>query len=378
MAVVKAAARRSAPLIDCFFAQICTGGKNVRKRLSFKTWMLLGALFLAASVFFAIGLGATRYSPAAIARVLFRGIPGMRAWLGEPSQLEINMLWRMRVPRVLLGMVVGASLSVCGVAMQTLMRNRLADPFVLGVSSGASAFASMFMVFGVFSFWGKFALPLSAFLGALVSIVFVYRMARVNGRIQMTRMLLSGVVVSMMMDALTSWIAVAAPDAFAMYGVDFWLSGSLAGAKWETLPLPCLVMTVCTLYLTARHRALDALSFGEETAGALGVSVATTQRILVLFCSLLAGTAICVSGSIGFLGLIVPHLCRRLVGANHRRVLLTSLWLGGSLCVWADVAARALIPPEEIPVGILTALVGAPFFLIVLRSKHRDGEIAHG
>ena len=339
------------------------------------TIFLLGGILLAiSSCFFAVCLGATRYSPMAVLQVIFSkmSIPNL---LGEPSSLEMRMIWQLRLPRILLGFVVGGSLAVCGVCMQSLVRNKLADPFILGVSSGASATASLFMVFGVFSFLGRYSLALSAFLGALASIVFVYSIARIRGRINITHLLLGGVAVAMIMDAITSYIGVAAPNAFAMYNVSFWLSGSLAGAKWAYLGLPLAVMVLCTGYLLIHYRNLNALAVGDETAGTLGIQVGRIQKELVLIASLLAGVAISVSGSIGFVGMIVPHLCRGLVGANHKRVLPLSLLFGGVLVVWADVAARLVAAPEEIPVGILTALVGAPFFLFILKSKKAGRQV---
>jgi iron complex transport system permease protein len=345
---------------------------DVKQPMSYKKWMLAGALLALIGAFFATGLGAMSFSPGTVLRVVFSRIPFARELAQEPSRLEFNMIWKLRIPRVLLGLIVGAALGICGVAMQALVRNKLADPFILGVSSGASATASLFMVFGVFSFFGRYALPLSAFLGALFSIVFVFAMAHVNGRISITRMLLSGVAVAMIMDAVTSFVAVSAPNAFSVYNVSFWLSGSLAGAKWETLALPGAVMLLCGTCLMAQHRALDVLVMGEEAAGSLGVSVRSTQQALMLLSSLLAGVAISVSGSVGFIGMIVPHLSRILAGASHKRVLPLSALLGGILVVWADVAARMIAAPEEIPVGLLTALIGAPFFLVIL--KKRPGE----
>ena len=337
--------------------------------------ILLGVLLAVCSCFFAICLGATCYSPRAVLQVIFSKL-SMPNILGEPSPLELRMIWQMRLPRTLLGFVVGGGLAVCGVCMQALVRNKLADPFVLGVSSGASATASLFMVFGVFSFLGRYALTLSAFLGALASIIFVYSIGRVRGRINIMHLLLGGVAVAMIMDAITSYIGIAAPNAFAMYNVSFWLSGSLAGAKWAYLGLPSVVIAVCAGYLLLQYRGLNALSMGDETAQSLGVQVNRIQKELVLIASLLAGVTISVSGSIGFVGMIVPHLCRGLVGADHRRLLPLSLLSGGILVVWADVAARLVAAPEEIPVGILTALVGAPFFLVILKGKKAGGQVS--
>ena len=335
-------------------------------------WIMAVVLpIIIGSLYVAVGLGTTVFSPGEIWASLTMHLSG-KEWTESCgiTVLAYNMIWNMRIPRVLLGFIVGAALAVCGVAMQALVRNNLADPFILGVSSGASATAALFMVFGVFGFLGMFALPLSAFLGALASIVFVYTIARVGGRINIPQMLLAGVAVAMIMDALTSLIIFAAKNAFKVRNVDFWLSGSLAGAKWAYLGLPLAVMVLCLAYLLISDRALDALVMGEETAVTLGIPVATLQKTLVLVASLLAGVAISVSGSIGFVGLMMPHLARILAGPDHKKVLPLSALLGGTLVVWADVAARVVAAPEEMPVGLVTALVGAPFFVILLKRKN--------
>ena len=327
--------------------------------------IIVGSLYIAA------GLGTTVFTPSEIWTSLTMHLAG-KEWTegcGIPI-LAYNMIWNMRIPRVLLGFIVGAALAVCGVAMQALVRNNLADPFILGVSSGASATAALFMVFGVFGFLGVFALPLTAFLGALASIVFVYTIARVGGRINIPQMLLAGVAVSMIMDAVTSLITFGAKNAFKIRNVDFWLSGSLAGAKGAYLARPLVVMLVCLIYVLISYRSLNALVLGEETTGSLGISVQRFQKSLVLGASLLAGVAISVSGSIGFVGLMMPHLARILLGSDHKKVLPLSALLGGMLVVWADVAARVIAAPEEMPVGLVTALVGAPFFIILLKRKN--------
>ena len=330
--------------------------------------MISCALLAICSCFFAIGLGATCYSPMTVLQVILESLHVPHA-LGEPDALLVRMVYQLRMPRVLLGFVVGASLATCGVSMQALVRNKLADPFVLGVSSGASALSSIGMVFGLFSFLGRYALPLTAIIGAAMSIIAVYVIGHVKGRIQVTQLLLGGVAVAMVMDAVTSYVGTAAPNAFAMHSVNFWLLGSLAGAKWAYLGLPTLAMAICTAYLLTQYRGLNALATGDDTAASLGVDVSNLRRMLVLISSILAGVAISVSGSIGFVGMIVPHLCRGLVGADHKKLLPLSLLIGGMLVVWADVAARMVAAPEELPVGVLTALCGAPVFLVILKRR---------
>lgn len=336
--------------------------------------MLLAVLAVAAliTVLLATGLGPVSVSPAATAKILLSRVPLIGQ--GVPytwEALEENIVLNLRLPRVCLGMVVGASLAVCGVAMQALVRNNLADPFILGVSSGAAAFGTLGMLFGTFSFLGTYALSISAFLGAAVTIVFVYAISRVGGRINITQLLLSGVAISMIMDGVTSIIKLSAPNALGLHNAEFWMSGSLAGAKWAYLKLPFWVLVGCMAFLLVNYRGLNLLLLGDESAGSLGVNVPRLQKMLVLAASLMAGVTIAVSGTIGFVGLMVPHFTRLLVGGDHRRVLPVSALLGGILVVWVDVAARMLIAPEELPVGVLTAVIGGPIFIWMLKKSYR-------
>lgn len=324
----------------------------------------------AATLLLAAGLGPVSVPPLTTARILLSQLPllGPRipvTW----DALEQSIILGLRLPRVLLGMVVGASLSVCGVIMQALVRNTLAEPYILGVSSGAAAFATLGMLFGAFSFLGAYSLALSAFLGAAVTILFVYAISHVHGRINVTQLLLSGVVISMIMDGITSIIKLSAPNALGLHNAEFWMSGSLAGAKWAYLKLPLAALLLCLAFLMAHYRGLNLLLLGEDSAGSLGINVPRLQKELILISSLMAGIAVSVSGSIGFVGLVVPHLTRLLVGSDHKRVLPLSALLGGILVVWVDVAARLVIAPEELPVGILTAAVGGPFFIWMLKKS---------
>jgi len=341
-----------------------------KKEFKLKTLLIILTPIVLVSMLLAVGLGPVSVSPATTINVIFSQFPILQNLVsGNYTQLDYNIVWGLRLPRVLLGFIVGASLAVCGVAMQALVRNKLADPFVLGVSSGASASATFFMVTGTFAFLGTYALSFNAFLGAAASIILVYWLSRVKGRINIPTLLLSGVAIAMILDAVTKTIALSAPNALAVHNLDFWMTGSLAGAKWGYLTMPLVVMLLCLFYLTIHYRTLNLLLLGDNTAGTLGVTVGRTQKMLVLISSLLAGVTIAVSGSIGFVGLMIPHISRMLVGSDHKKVLPLCVLLGGFLVVWTDVAARLIIAPEELPVGILTAIIGGPCFIALLKSK---------
>jgi len=326
-----------------------------------------------ASIIFAIGLGPISVDPLTVLRILVHKLPLGQHYIVENwTALEENIVWGLRFPRVLLGMIVGASLAVTGVAMQALVRNHLADPFILGVSSGAAATATLGMLFGVFAFLGSYALPISAFIGSAITIILVYTISRVRGRINVTQLLLSGVALAMIMDAIKNVITLSAPNALGIHNATFWMTGSLAGARWGYLTLPFVVIVICIAILMLHYRSLNALLMGDDAASTLGYNVNRVQKLLVLIASLLAGTTIAVSGAIGFVGLMVPHVARLLVGSDHKKVLPISALLGGILVIWTDVAARMVIAPSELPLGILTAIIGGPFFIWLLKRNSKS------
>ncbi|WP_269799396.1 FecCD family ABC transporter permease [Bacillus sp. FJAT-42315] len=286
------------------------------------------------------------------------------------SAAQENIIWNLRFPRVLLGVIAGAGLAIIGTAVQALVRNSLADPYILGVSSGASVGATLVIIFGAFSIFGQYALTMSAFIGSLLSIILVYFLAQVGGKISTVRLLLAGIAISMVLSAITSFIVISAPQEEGIRNAMFWMMGSLAGAKWEYIPIPALVICLGFLFLWSQYRALNILLMGEDAAVTLGVNVETFRKILVVTTALMTGVLVSVCGSIGFLGLMVPHIVRLMVGSDHRKVLPISALVGAIFLVWADIFAKQVISPEEMPIGIVTALCGGPFFLWMLRRSH--------
>ena len=349
--------------------------RNAENELNMGVVILILIIAALLTVMVATGMGPVSVSPETTARILLSKIPGIgRNIVPNWKPVEQNIVLVLRLPRVCLGLVVGASLAICGVTMQALVRNNLADPFILGVSSGAAAFATLGMLFGVFSFLGTYSLSISAFIGAAITIIFVYVLSRVRGRINITQLLLSGVAVSMIMDGLTSVIKLGAPNALGLHNAEFWMSGSLASAKWAYLKLPLIVLILCMAFLLLNYRGLNLLLLGDDNAGALGINVRLLQKELILVASLMAGVTIAVSGTIGFVGLMVPHFTRLLVGGDHRKVMPIAALLGGILVVWVDVAARLIIAPEELPVGILTAIIGGPIFIVLLKRSNKENK----
>lgn len=318
----------------------------------------------------AVGLGAVAITPGTVAQIVTHHVAG---WPTEVSwdPAEDSIVWQIRLPRVLLGALVGAALAVCGVCLQAMVRNMLADPYLLGVTSGASTGAAAAILFGFGAGLGENALSASAFLGALAASVVVFIVARAGGRITSLRLLMAGVAVGYALYAATSFLIFAADSAEGARSVLFWLLGSLGLARWSWL-LASVAVVVCltVAILLVWNRRLDALAIGDETAHTLGVPPTRLRVQLLVVVSLCVGAVVAASGGIGFVGLVIPHVARRFVGAAHVRVVPVAALIGAIFLVWADVAARVLLEPRELPIGIITALVGAPFLLILVRRFH--------
>ncbi|MBW3084853.1 putative ABC transporter permease protein [Austwickia sp. TVS 96-490-7B] len=276
------------------------------------------------------------------------------------------IVWELRLPRALLALVVGAGLALAGAGMQTLVRNPLADPYLLGLSSGASVGATLVITTGVLSGAGIYSLSLGALLGALMAAGTVYLVAMAQGGLTPMRLVLSGVVLSSAFSAMASFLIFLGEDSRAASSVLFWMLGSLNGATWTTIG-PVTVLVLCSgLLLWAGHSWLDALSCGPETAAALGVPVRGVRLTLFVLLGLLVGGLVAISGGIGFVGLIVPHAARLLVGATHRVMIPVAAVAGGLFLVWVDVVARVAAAPQEMPLGVVTGVIGAPVFLALM------------
>ncbi|MFG2950985.1 FecCD family ABC transporter permease [Streptomyces adustus] len=285
--------------------------------------------------------------------------------LGEATlaPLRDGIVWNLRMPRTLLAAVCGAGLAVCGAVMQSLLRNPLADPFVLGVSSGASTGAVAVVVLGVGG--GAVSLSTGAFLGALLSFGLVLLLSHSLGG-STDRVVLSGVAAMQLFSALTSFVVLTSADAETTRGVLFWLLGSLTGADWGQVLLCTVVLAAVLVVCLGYARTLDAFAFGDEAAAGLGVRVARTRLVLLCATALLTAALVSCAGAIGFVGLVLPHATRALTGSGHARLLPVTALTGAVFLVWVDTLARSVLDPQEVPVGVVTSLIGVPAFVAVL------------
>ncbi|WP_373296371.1 MULTISPECIES: FecCD family ABC transporter permease [Streptomyces] len=286
----------------------------------------------------------------------------------DVSPVRDGIVWELRLPRTLLAAVCGAGLAVCGAVMQSLLRNPLADPFVLGVSSGASTGAVVVVVLGVGG--GAVSLSAGAFVGAVLSFGLVLLLSQTLGG-STDRVVLSGVAAMQLFSALTSFVVMTSGDAETTRGVLFWLLGSLGGAGWTDVWI-CLSVLVLALVVCLGHaRTLDAFAFGQDAAAALGVSVARTRIVLLCVTALLTAALVAAAGAIGFVGLVLPHAARALAGPGHARLLPVTALAGAVFLVWVDTLARTVLDPQEVPVGVVTSLIGVPAFVLVLYRTRR-------
>lgn len=293
----------------------------------------------------------------------------------ELTQIESIVLWDIRAPRTAMGLLVGAALAISGAIMQGLFRNPLADPGILGVSSGAGLGAIIAIVlgtvlpFGLGAFLGRALLPVFAFIGAWVCMLILFRVATRAGRTSVATMLLSGIVLSALTGAISGLLVYYADD-LQLRELTFWGMGSLSGANWPKIAIagPLILLAICVGLTLAR--GLNGLSLGEASAHHMGIPVQRVKTLSILSVSAATGAAVALSGGIGFIGIVVPHLLRLATGPDHKGLLLNSALLGASLLLIADIAARLVVAPAELPIGIITAVIGAPVFLwILLRNR---------
>ena len=330
--------------------------------------ILLATLVL--SLLWAVTIGSVDLAMGDVYRVILYKIFG----IGDPEVYGkgslSDIVWFVRLPRLVLAIGIGIALSVSGSVMQAIVKNPLADPYVLGVSSGASLGATLAILLGVGSFLGSGYVGLVAFAGAFLVSLAVVALANVGGRANSVKLILSGTALSAICGAVSNFVLyVINSSSGALEAVIRWTLGSLAAAKWETNILMLLVAVAGTLFFWTQHRTLNLMLLGDESAITLGTDLHRWRIVYLLIASLMIGFAVYTAGIIGFVGLIVPHAVRILFGTDHKMLIPISALLGALFLLWADVLCRVLLPRKELPIGILTAMVGAPVFIYLMARK---------
>ncbi|GED70520.1 corrinoid ABC transporter permease [Brevibacillus reuszeri] len=327
-----------------------------------------------ASMVVSISLGSAQLPLSQVWLILLHQLPGLSdvipvSW---PESFE-QIVMKIRFPRVILAVLVGACLSLAGAGFQGVLRNPLADPYTMGVASGSAVGAAFLILFGLhISFLGQWTIPVVAFLTGFVSLWIVLRLANTQGKLQTETLLLSGVVVQAFLGSLVSFM-VSLSDK-AVNEIVFWLMGSLSFRGWDFTYVLLPYLLVGLIVLISYARALNLFALGERQAAHLGVSVDRTKLVVLIVSTLLTAGAVSIAGIVGFVGLVVPHLVRMLVGPDYRLLLPMATICGGIYVLWADTVARMLLSPTEIPLGVVTAFLGAPFFAYLLKQNKRLGR----
>ncbi len=331
--------------------------------------LMLAVLFV--SFLLAIRLGSVDMDFDVIKKVLVNKLTGRTIYEDTWRASTELIIWTIRTPRILTAFVVGAGLTLCGILMQVLTKNSLADPYVLGISHGASAGAVSVIMYGWLSVLGGYGTMAGAFLGAVISIVLALRIATVRNKVTATQLVLAGIAVSALFGAVTNFMIYhTKTGSDKVKTASYWMMGSLSGASWEKLKYAAIAFAVCFVLIMLLTRQLDVLLLGDDVAATVGVDTGKLKIWIIVIATLLTGVIVSVSGTIGFVGLTFPHITRSIVGTKHRRLVPASMLVGGTFLVIADILSRVVVAPEELPIGVVSAFFGAPFFLYLIRKSN--------
>lgn len=330
---------------------------------------ILLLILLVFSVLTAVTMGSVDISVEDIYRVIMYNLFSVGSASSLPADSIVDIVWFIRLPRIVLAIGVGIGLSVSGIVMQVIVKNPLADPFILGVSSGASFGATLAIMLGVGISLGPNYVGISAFIGAFIISMLVISMSNINGRSNSTKLLLSGMALSTLSSSFSSFIIYFSKNQDGIKDITYWLMGSLAGAKWENIRLVLPVVIASTLFFMTQYRTLNLMLLGDDVAITLGKNLHSYRVFYLLISSLMVGLIVFSSGIIGFVGLIIPHIIRILFGTDHKKIISITALSGSIFLIWADVFSRIIIPGSELPIGILISIIGAPIFIYLMISK---------
>lgn len=334
---------------------------------NFKNFILIlcAIIILVVLMFLSIGLGTLEIDYIKVKDIILYnlGCSQNLYW----TKTENLIIWDMRLPRIILACLAGAGLAVSGVAMQAVVKNPLADPYILGISAGASAGATAIIALNLIDITQEYSVSIGAFSGAMLSMLILFFLNKSNK--DSVRLLLSGCVISILFSSISSIIMFWAKDKDKISSIVFWLMGSVADANWTMIPLVFVAVIVGIILLIIYHRQLNAMLLGEETAHTLGVNTKKLRWQLIIVIAIMIGIIVAFCGMIGFIGFVIPHIVRSLFGANHKFVIPISAFIGAIFLLICDIIARIIVIPEELPIGIITSMIGAPFFIYILERK---------
>ncbi|MBX9186158.1 iron ABC transporter permease [Clostridium sp. K04] len=329
--------------------------------------ILLVILFL--SIGFAVTIGSVDISIKEVYQVILYKLLN----IGDSSigtGAVADVVWLIRMPRIVLAIAVGVGLSVVGIVMQAIVKNPLADPYILGVSSGASLGATLAVVLGIGSSFGSNSLGIMGFIGAFGVSILVLIISNIGGRSNSIKLLLAGMALSSVCSSFSSFLVYISDDSQKLKTITFWLMGSLAGAKWNEIVIIMPIIILGVIFFMTQYRTLNLMLLGDEVSITLGTDLHKFRIIYLVITSLMIGLLVYVSGMIGFVGLIIPHIVRMIFGTDHKKIIPISALLGAIILIWADVLSRALIKGTEIPIGIVISIIGSPLFVWLMIKKN--------
>ncbi len=343
--------------------------KNTRETSMFIGVFLLLLVIVIVSVLVAVTIGSTSIKVKDVYSVIIYEMFKMDSLLEYSKGAIHDVIWLIRLPRLVLAVVVGAGLAVCGSVMQAVVKNPMASPYTLGVSSGALLGATVAILIKTGLNFGNNAVGIFAFLGALMATFLVMIIANTGTKATTTKLLLAGLAVSSVFSAFSSFIIFFTNDKEGIKTITYWLMGSLAGAKWESIWIIYIVVILGSIFFVTQYRTLNLMLLGDDVSITLGTNLHRTRQIYMAVTAMMIGFVVFSAGIIGFVGLIIPHIVRLFFGSNHKKVLPICFMFGAIFLVWADVVSRIIIPYTELPIGILVSMIGAPTFVYLMVKK---------
>ena len=345
-----------------------------KKSIKDSTPMYIGVVLtllviLVGSIMISVTLGSAKISVSEVYKVLGYKLLGIKAYSEYSSGPMHDVVWVIRFPRVVLAIAIGMSLSISGVVMQAIVKNPLADPYILGISSGASLGATFAIMLGFGAVLGGNFVGVMAFIGALLVSFGVLLLANIKGSATSSKLILAGMALSAVCSSFSNFIIYIANDKTGMQSVTYWLLGSLAGAKWETDIIILPIVIIACLFFWSRYRVLNLMLLGDDVSITLGTDLHKPRHIYLIITSIMIGLSIYCAGVIGFVSLIIPHAVRMIFGTDHKKLIPISALVGSIFMIFADALSRIIIPNSEIPIGILISMVGAPVFIYLMVKK---------
>ena len=338
---------------------------NVKRK--YRIMLFIGIIIIMFAFFCSGFLGSAEIRPQSVLDIIRFKLFGLSSSQIEDS--EFMIIWNLRMPRAILAIFIGGGLALSGVVMQSITQNILAEPYMVGVSSGALVFVTFGYFIGISIVNTWFGRAIMAFTGSILALIAVYKLSNAGRRIANSKLILTGMAVSTILTALSNFFIIATPNTNVIKGILSWTMGSVASARWDNILFPCITIIICIIFILFRAKKYDVISLGDETALSLGVDVQTLKKQSIILISIMAGVAVASCGLIGFVGFIIPHIIRKVISPSHMYLLpLSFIYGGGFLCI-SDIMARTILSPQELPIGIITAFFGSPVFLYLLMKE---------